>query len=524
MIRREEGCLTRTAYYRNNDGQIILLDAKTIETESHGKVRLNVGEGKLFCPLCSEQVFFSNGSDVTRAGMKGYKGPHFKHQKKSKCAIDDCDNRVKEQVRDSPYISQRLRVPLFLRPDGAGGFTLSIGFSTVNKEALRKLQQRCFKKIIVRQGTDTVTEVPIEDFLEEQNMLYIDVQQMVNKSRPLEAIIQNTYDSVGKLLLSKGNVEWADTIDYFLDGGIFQYSAGNSGEKLQAGSLIAANRPYLIVEKDVKSEFISDNTLEKISKKYGFLYQKKGYLRFSKDKSSYMVSKVVFPSTSDLLASEYEELFNWVRERFGVFLYDIAKESTPLWPPAMRKTDAYGVQSQFVFLSGSGVNEKENLTVYKDFERTETIPPRVINSLPVWNIPLFTRRTPVTIGDIVGFSATTTAMYRNESYKEPPIHGIRLMFTGTEILLIEAGIYLIPKNTSTIALSASCSFTIYEKGENPQQCDAGAIVYRRINSMHSLFLYTCEGILFDISTEKASADETSSAKYKYLKYDKYEKF
>ena len=515
----------KSAYYRapGTPGKISVIHIDDVIVDGQ-KTKVSY-DGRLFCPVCGETVTPSNGTEMTFRGRRGYRGPHFRHKPKDLCAIEDCENRVDRQGNDGRYISQRLRLPLFLRPNDHGEFVLSAGFSTANKEALRRLKNQGFTKVVGTVGKSMTIQVSIDDLLEEMDngILYSDLEEPVLKSANIALNIKGK--NVLSIPLSEGNADWSDSIDSFTDqyGAVFQYSAGNAGEKIQAGSSILSGRPYLIVEKDTaaKSMFIQ-SYMEKESKKYGFLYERKGYLNFPKKGCRYAVRKVVFPSSREMKSEDYQTLQDNLRTKFGVFLCDTISETRPLWPPATRKGDAYGIQpykSSSVMLIGDGVDVNTTMYQHKDYDTVEDIGFEPCNGTMIASVPLLARRTPVSFEEIYSGSV---ASYRRETFKESKHEVIIVGAENEEPILMNHNGHYELANSGNIVLTAPCHYTVYKNGE-ATECEPGGPVRMTVRTGEHFAVQTNAGLTFDI-TVKGNIQEEPTGAGRYERYtNRYEK-
>ena len=502
----------QTAYYKRQSGQIVSIDAESLKLDNG--VSLRYDRDSLFCPNCGERVFYAGGSETPELGRTTVRAAHFKHQKRQNCVVEDCDLRV--DVDSDCYISQKLRMPLFLRPCGNGKFVLSAGFSTANKDALRRLRAGRFRALSITCGKDKL-ELSIDDLLRADGIAYVNIPAPLTKMTSVKMAMlgQNATQS-----LSESNEEWSDLLDCFVNdrGAVFQYSAGNAGEKLRAGSLITSGRPYLLLEKNTGADWVK-TPITKLHEKYGFLYESQGQLSFQNSGASYSVHKVVFPSAAEVTKQEYESLFDYLREKFGVLLTDELKEVRPLWPPAVRKGDAYGVQAKQVYLTGNCVEDGEILYLHKNYGKVEELSFHKLHDLHVVNLPLLTRRTPVSFE---GIFSGSISMYRNERLPQPAEHGIELV--DDHRFMTIPGQYKIPYR-STMALCGTCDFTVYRSGHDAASYQAGEVIRVAVKPGERILLQTCAGVVFDILMQNSASKSESNGNYKkYRGTDRYEKY
>ena len=507
-----------TAYYRTPGTPSRIMVVRIEDVIGNRRAGISY-EGKLFCPACGEQLHYSNGGESMRNGKRFYRGPYFKHQAKGLCTIDECENRVDRQINDGRYISQKLKLPLFLRPNKSGAFVLSAGFSTANKEALRKLKNRGFSKVVGTLGTSVPITISLDDLLDEKNsdILFLDLDAPVLKGMNVKFDVEGAF--IPPISLSEGNEDWSDNLDSFTDqsGAVFQYSAGNAGEKVSTGSSILAGRPYLIAQKDTaRGSIFIKPYLQNMAEKYGFLYEKKGYLNFQKQQCYYTIHKVVFPESQKMANQDYQDLLEKLREQFGVFLCDTVSETRPLWPPATRKADAYGVQvyqDPSVMLIGEGVTEKTVLYQHRDYETTDEVRFSQCNGVMVAKIPLLTRRTPVSFGET--FSGSVVS-YRRDTLKESE-HEVLLLLSGEEtpIRMHQSGHYDLERG-GDIQLTAPCPYAVYRSG-TATEYEPGEPVSMTVRTGEHFVIQTCAGLIFDISVKGNEQDEPARFE-RYVRY------
>lgn len=302
------------------------------------------GPGEFRCPSCNEAVYPVN--PVKLADEKYYRGPHFRHQKAALCNVQDCDQRVDASSAAMP-VTQRLRTPLFIRPTGKGEFVLAAGFSSADKAMLHRLSGSAISGVTVKvPNAEKPLSVTIEDMLDSGELTFIELPSPVARRSNWEVSLETTYEQTKSAKDMSVN-EWSDRLDWFGDaasGAVFEYAAGNSGEKIRFGGCVKGGRAYLVAEKQVER---FKTPMQRFAER-GILrsYQKLGTLRFKSDhRTTYTVGKVVFPNSTDHVDGAFEagyiELANTLDERFGVSLSDTVQETAPLWPPAARMSDSY---------------------------------------------------------------------------------------------------------------------------------------------------------------------------------------
>lgn len=301
------------------------------------------GAGEFRCPSCNELVY--PVSPIKLVTEKNYRAPYFRHQKAILCNVQDCDQRVDSPSTAIP-VTQRLRTPLFLRPSGKGDFILAAGFSSADKDMLRRLSNTANGISIKVPNAEMPLTASLDDMLESGELTFIELPSPVAKRSNWEVSLTTNY---GTTISPKGTdaKEWADRLDWFGDaskGAVFEYTAGNAGEKIRFGGSVRGGRAYLVAEKQI-DRF---PTYMQTSAQDGVIrsYKKLGTLRFRKDhRTTYTVAKVVFPNSTDkkdeTFKKAYADLVDKLDNNFGVSLSDTVQETAPLWPPAARMSDAY---------------------------------------------------------------------------------------------------------------------------------------------------------------------------------------
>lgn len=302
------------------------------------------GPGEFRCPSCNEVVFPVN--PVKLSDEKYYRGPHFRHKKAALCNVQDCDQRV-DASSTALSVTQRLRTPLFIRQAGKGEFILAAGFSSADKAMLHRLSGSAIKGITVKvPNAAKPLSITIEDMLDNGELTFIELPSPVARRSNWEVSLETTYEQTKSTKDMSVN-EWSDRLDWFGDaanGAVFEYAAGNSGEKIRFGGCVKGGRAYLVAEKKVEQfktpmqRFVERGILRS--------YQKLGTLQFrSGDRTVYTVAKVVFPNSNDHTGGDFEagyiDLASMLDDRFGVSLSDTVQETCPLWPPAARMSDSY---------------------------------------------------------------------------------------------------------------------------------------------------------------------------------------
>lgn len=137
-----------------------------------------------------------------------------------------------------------------LGPDGK--FTLSAGFSSANKDLLRKLWDKSYRTIQIHSRKGLQGSASIESLLKNGEMGFIDLSEPIIKQShaKLVAVTEEGTFSQASLL----NKAWEETLDWFgnpaCTGALFECGAGTSGQKVLAGDCVEAGKEYLLAIKD----------------------------------------------------------------------------------------------------------------------------------------------------------------------------------------------------------------------------------------------------------------------------------
>ena len=243
-----------SAYYRSrkDPGKLSAVDAGDAE-DIVRQIRLAGGLAQFICPSCGMPAIYVGPQNGNRA--RGSVSAYFRHIDQKKCEIPDCDLRVDLGMNYSAPLSQKLRLPLFLRPAAGGGFCLSAGFRTANKEALRLLRSQGYRRAVLKNSAKTLAKADLEEMEQTDSIYFVDLTE------PVSAKEQYAVTLEGNDMTAPGsaNPDWNNMLDGFGHasvGALFEYGAGGAGEKVPFGGFASADRPYLLAVKDSGSSSI----------------------------------------------------------------------------------------------------------------------------------------------------------------------------------------------------------------------------------------------------------------------------
>ena len=471
---------------------------------------------EFICPLCGEQTFY-----VQKVGdpkKKGFRPSHFKHQKRSLCDKDECELRI-DGREPGTYISQRIRTPLFLRPGPDGKFTLSAGFSSANKDLLRKLWDKSYRTIQIHSRKGLQGSASIESLLKNGEMGFIDLSEPIIKQShaKLVAVTEEGTFSQASLL----NKAWEETLDWFgnpaCTGALFECGAGTSGQKVLAGDCVEAGKEYLLAIKDTgwTGKTILERTLSSM--------ERVGYLSFPK-LSTYTVYKVRLPDSKSMEREDYDALTTYMQERIGVLLCDTKPGFEPLWPPAAKKSNAYLVgktgESKYALVSVEGLAPEDTICIHRTTESSIECLRGTAGLLEIASIPLTIQLQPVSSGFELEDSPQSYRLTSLQSILVPVFYAQQV--NSTKIWNARENCVLtLPENYDGYDLRSNCGFTLYGSG-----CDMHVTAgekYRLIPSEKEYLVITDAGQLVILGTTPSNgiaANSPSSCKYG-AKYEKY---
>ena len=303
-----------------------------------------------FCPECGERTRFQSAS----ARGKHPSPARFRHEDREKCVILDCDARVDSDSYG--FYMPKQRAPIFILPDSDGSFKLAVGFVTPEEEKKRLLSVKNISsgKIGIKVGSEIRAEVPLQAFLRGTSDI-----QFVQLKSPIQCGAKTSVvfslSKTGEQPASSRSAIWPDTTDWFgtkdCYGAIFEYSVGNAGEKIRNGGKITAGRRYLMIRKQTGNMTVPANFFHDITELFT-VYKEVGSMSLRIQNSvQYSVAQVEFPKSpkkgGKISASDYTRLVQHLQERFGVILCDDVPETIPLWPPVIKKSEAYDVISSY---------------------------------------------------------------------------------------------------------------------------------------------------------------------------------
>lgn len=476
------------AYKRDDDapGHIIRVSAKSIaEDERYLQT--------FICPECGAQTFFVK--KFGNPGEKGYRPPHFKHQKKDLCETDVCELRI-ENRNEETYISQKIRTPLFLRPVKNGKFTLAAGFSSADKELLKKLWNEQYRKIQIQARNGVYGSTSLESLIANGDTGFIDLLKPIYKQNQahLVAVTQSGKSSEAFKL----NDSWAEFLDWFgnpaCTGALFSCEPGSSGQKIMAGDFVQGGEEYLLMFKETgwKSGLLN-RTLPEM--------EKVGYVSFPEG-AQYSVFQIRLPRSGDLSNEDYNALANYLQENFSVLLCDCITEFEPVWPPAAQKSNAFLVEkmpsSKDAIVSVNGLDFEIPIYIHRNTETALECPRKTAGRLSIASIPLTASLQPV--------SCELSAMSGNKSFRIETLQSRLVpMFyvqqVGTEILwnAAENHVLELPENPDGFDLRSNCGFTLYGKSRDMHV--AAGEKYHLVPQKDSYLVVTDPGQIFILHTK-----------------------
>lgn len=414
---------------------------------------------KFICPLCGEETFY-----VQKFGepeMKGYRPPHFKHQKRTLCDTDECDLR-NDSVEPGTYISQRIRTPLFLRLGSNGRFTLSAGFNSANKELLRKLWDKDYRAIQIRSRKGIQGETSIEKLLHNGDMGFIDLSEPIVKQSDAKLVAakeNGSYQTASAL-----SEVWEETLDWFgnpaCTGAIFECGSGLSGQKVMTGDCVESEKDYLLAVKNTgwPGETILHRALSKMDPV--------GCLPFCRA-AAYTVYKVRLPDSRNISQEDYEALSSFLQERIGVLLCDTKPGFEPIWPPAAKKSNACFVgkmkENKMAIVSVSGLAPEDTIYIHRNTDSAVECDRTSAGLLQIASIPLITQLQPVSIGLDLENSPQSYKLTDLKSILIPAFYAQQTNSTKFWDAKGNCTMHL-PATPFGYDLRSNCGFTLYEEG------------------------------------------------------------
>jgi len=456
-----------TAYFRhpNHPGQVTLMTAAQVKKAHMDKIKQTY-----ICPSCGMPAIYV-GSHLT-PGNKYYRAPHFRHPDQDDCNVSVCDMRAAISPGSSTRLSQKLRTPLFLRPDGNGSFSLSIGFRTENKAILHRLREEGYTTLSVQTNTQELWRVSLEEMEESGEMFFIEIPSAIAAKQNISAFVngpRKPKSSIEHYGLSSA----IDGFSEHANGAIFEYSAGGAGEKVQSGGFITSERPYLLVVKNSGSVYIRPFWEQPRFKSY-IQAEYLGKLSLPSSVNTYSVYKVIFPQKRGSISSRtYCDIAEKLQSLCAATLCDSIPEVRPLWPPASRKADAYAVQRMGLTHETVIVDSSDGNTSVQIHKAENDVRDLAVIRQPkacLTTIPLRTTRTSVSCN---GGIVSSVSSYRLEEVKEPFAPWLKITGLGSGTIT-NPGLYKTRYPSSgKITIKSVSEFECYIEGAAPETYDGG---------------------------------------------------
>ena len=507
-----------SAYYRSrkDPGKLSAVDAGDAE-DLVRQIRLAGGLAQFICPSCGMPAIYVGPQNGNRA--RGSVSAYFRHIDQKRCEIPDCDLRVDLGMSCSAPLSQKLRLPLFLRPAAGGGFCLSAGFRTANKEALRLLRSQGYRRAVLKNSAKTLAKADLEEMERTDSIYFVDLTE------PVSAKEQYAVTLEGNDMTAPGsaNPDWNNMLDGFGHasvGALFEYGAGGAGEKVPFGGFASADRPYLLAVKDSGSSSIK-SFWQDCAETQLIPCKMSGGLSFpGNHTANYRVYQVTFPNSKAVSEVLYMKIAEKLRDQCSVTLCDSVPELLPVWPPASRKSDSFAVQDTGTRTMFAAVNEAgmgSRVFVHAAEDTVREIPVTEYRGTPMVEIPLTVRRMPVSFS---GTLHAGVARYRLEKLETPAKHEILIMLDD-ETSILDPGSYHIPSPLpQTIRLRGNASFTILRSRQAPMTCEPGKEYQIRPAAGETIAAITDLGMTYLLDIE--GRESTYCRRQRVDLYDKYQ--
>lgn len=493
------------AYKRDEEtpGRIIRVSAQSISEEERF-------DHVFICPVCGECTFY-----VKRFGTpeeKGYRPPHFKHQKKDLCDTDVCDLRVETHDTDT-YISQKVRTPLFLRASKDGKFTLSAGFSSANKELLQKLWNSNFRKIQIRTRNGICGSTSIKALIANGETGFIDLSEPVFKQSHAQ-LVAVTQDGKAQQAF-KLNEAWEEFLDWFgnpaCTGALFSCESGSAGQKVMAGDFVKGGEKYLLMLKETgwNRKSLLNRTLPQM--------QRVGYVSFAKG-AAYSVFRVKLPQSNCTKKDDYNALAAYMQESFGVVLCDSTPDFEPVWPPAAKKANTFLVEklsdNKEAIISIDGLAFEDTVYIHRTTDESVECSKGSAGLLPIAFIPLTSMLQPVSCDPAIESNRQSFRIGALRSLLVPIFY---VQQVGTETLwnATENHPLLLPENPAGFELRSNCGFTLY--GEDRDMHVSAGEKYYLLPKKDRYLVITDPGQIIVLHTIKPRVKTRKTVQNKYQK-------
>lgn len=313
-----------TAYVRDMDspGYVTLVTA--------AQARDAGARTTFICPSCGMKAILA--CPQLRPGQKNYRAPYFRHQKQDLCDVAVCERRC---LSDSgtARLSERLRLPLFLRSRGNGKFALSLGFRTENTDLLRRLKGRGYTRLTARMSGKTVANADIDGLRNDEGMAMLDLDAAASpKTAMVLSVSGKGLPEADLSGFEPALQDGMDTFSAYAAGAMFEYGVGAAGQKVPTGGFVSAGRPYLLAVKKPDSSYVKPFWT---TPPYAAITDAKfmGRLELKMASASYDVHRIVLPGTKKAGPTLFARVAEKIQDLCGVVLCDGLPDVRPLWPP-----------------------------------------------------------------------------------------------------------------------------------------------------------------------------------------------
>lgn len=490
-----------TAYVRDMDspGYVTLVTA--------AQARDTGARTAFICPSCGMKAILA--CPQLLPGQKNYRAPYFRHQKQDLCDVAVCERRC---LSDSGTVrlSERLRLPLFLRPRGNGKFALSLGFRTENTDLLRRLKGRGYTRLTARMSGKTVANADIDGLRNDEGMAMLDLDAAASpKTAMVLSVSGKGLPEADLSGFGPALQDGMDTFSAYAAGAMFEYGVGAAGQKVPTGGFVSAGRPYLLVVKRPDSSYVKPFWT---TPPYAAITDAKfmGRLELKMASASYDVHRIVLPGTKKAGPTLFARIAEKIQDLCGVMLCDGLPDVRPLWPPVSRKCDAYAAQALGTQRALVAVPPGCVLKIRKDDGRAAAIP--VDDGLAF--VPLRTTRLPVTCSDR---HAATTCSIRSERFRDRPGPWAKI---GQDA--VGPGVHEVPPGRVTIS-AASAFEVIRGTGGTRYGPDEEAVLDFAPGEGPAAVRLADGQVLVLVARQAARGAGPYQGRTKYRKYSKYKR-
>lgn len=306
-------------------GEIRVVSASQIKAE-YGR-SIPYGEKKFFCNNCGEYVTY-----VNRDKGKTF----FRHIKKTD-ETKECELRIGVQRQLSVY--QKVGIPIYLKKDSNGNFSLYIGFYAIDKKVIEELkhEKASIKIYGVKGNSNLIKNYFIDNLNFSSNITTLKQIHFISPKYRIQ------YSSLNAKISLRP--KWGDEIEGInFNGALFKFGK-NGGQKVKINEEITTNTDYFCISKD-SSKFRYINDID---------YKELGIISFVN--ATYKVYKI------RLISSIYsnKKLVEFFREFFKVSLVNKPAEIISIWPPIInndKKIELFFNKNNLLLLKSTQANTK----------------------------------------------------------------------------------------------------------------------------------------------------------------------